>query len=168
MPKLATTHSLEDYPRLSISRYKDQLRPSDKVPAITLSYSFKHQNYQYDISVTTTACNYGGVRYWWKCPKCYKRVGVLYCAGLYVCRHCIGAKYQSQLIQPIDNHFKRIAELRQRLGWQGGLAHGMGGRPRYMHHKTFEKLEHEYVKVARKAINASLEQLPKGIGANHD
>ena len=164
MPKTATADYLDRYPKLSIKAYRDELRRINKagqIPIFNLNYTHNGKQYEYSIQLTGTPCYYGGLRYWWNCPNCDKRVGVLYCAGLYVCRHCIGANYKSQLIQPIDKHFKRIAELRQRLGWHGGLAHGMGDRPRYMHHKTYEKLEHEYILVAKKAINATFEQLPK-------
>ena len=61
-----------------------------------MNYQFNGKPYAYDVGITTSSCHYGNYRYWFNCPKCGKRVGVLYCAGLYVCRHCIGANYGSR------------------------------------------------------------------------
>lgn len=128
-----------------------------------MRYQHRGRSYHYDLPLTTTQPTFGGLRYWWQCIKCHRRVAVLYCAGVYVCRHCIGAKYQTQHMQPIDRHFKRIAELRGILGWYGGLAHGIGDKPKGMHQKTYDKLWLEYHHVARKVLNMTMAQLPKGI-----
>lgn len=54
-----------------------------------------------DLPVTATQCNYGGLRYWWQCPKCGRRVGVLYALPWawqfkeWACRHCHGAVHES-------------------------------------------------------------------------
>lgn len=164
MPKLATTATLSDYPRLSISQYSKGLSRSDKpVTALSVNYSHRGKQYSYDLPLTTTTPNYGGKRYWFKCIKCSNRVSVLYCAGYYVCRHCIGAKYQTQHLQPIDRQFKRVAILRARLGWYGGVAHGIGEKPLRMHHSTYDRLLNEYHHTASKVLQMTLKQLPKGI-----
>lgn len=156
--------TLSDYPRLPISQYSDGLRRSKKpVTALEVNYQFRGKQYSYDLQLTTTQPNYGGKRYWWKCPKCSKRVSVLYCAGLYVCRHCIGAKYQTQHLQPLDRQFKRIAVLRNRLGWSGGVAHGIQGKPKGMHQMTYDRLLNEYHNTANKVLVMTLDQLPKGL-----
>ncbi len=55
------------------------------------------------IELATTACNYGGVRYWFICPMernglyCKKRVGILYnLSSQFCCRHCGGFTYSSR------------------------------------------------------------------------
>ena len=156
--------TLSDYPKVTISQYKEQLRQDSKtVTAFEVNYHYNGKHYQYDIPVTTTRPNYGGLRYWFNCPRCGKRVAVLYCAGYCVCRHCIGAKYQTQHLQPLDRKFKRIAELRERLGWYGGIAHGTQGKPPRMHHRTYYRLLGEYHYTANKVLQMTLAQLPKGI-----
>ena len=159
MAALATTSSLSNYSRLSISRYRDQLRQSGTASSIEVNYSYRGKSYRYPIQLTKTSCNYGGHRYWWLCPKCYQRTSTLYCAGLYVCRHCIGANYGSQLQQPIDRLFSRADAIRQRLGWQSGIAHGIGTKPKGMHHSTYDKLVNEYEQLTAKVWQASLDKL---------
>ena len=151
MPAIATTSSLNNYPRLSISQYREQLKQGN-AKYIEVSYSYRSKPYQYSIQLTKTACNYGHYRHWWLCPKCSKRTGVLYCAGSYVCRHCIGANYHSQLQQPVDRIYSKLNALRERLGWQVGIIHGIGERPKGMHHSTYERLLVEYEQLTNKLI----------------
>lgn len=158
MPAIAMTHSLNDYLRLSISRYREQLKQGN-AQSIEVSYTHRSKPYKYSIQLSKTSCNYGGHRYWWLCPKCYQRTSTLYCAGLYVCRHCIGANYGSQLQQPIDRAFNRLNTLRAKLGWQSGGIHGIGLRPKGMHHSTYNKLVEEYDKLSADIWQQSLDKL---------
>lgn len=151
MPAIATASNLSHYLKLPLSRYREQLRQGN-AKSIEVSYTHRSKSYQYSIQLTKTSCNYGGHRYWWLCPSCTKRTSILYCAGLYVCRHCIGGKYGSQLEQPIDNLFRRLNAIRTRLGWQQGVIHGLGERPKGMHHHTFNRILLEYQQLEQKLI----------------
>ena len=62
-------------------------------------------DYDYKISLTTTPCNFGGVRYWFICPlsingvHCGRRVGTLHLASggnYFGCRHCYDLSYASR------------------------------------------------------------------------
>ena len=46
------------------------------------------------IRLTSTPSNYGGLRYWFACPSCNRRVGILYGSSLQ-CRHCANAVNES-------------------------------------------------------------------------
>ena len=157
MPRLATTTTLSDYPKVTIGQYRKQLRQDqNRVKALSVNYSYRGKHYSYDLPLTTTQPNYGGKRYWFKCIKCSKRVATLYCAGYYVCRHCIGAKYQTQHLQPIDRLFKRVAVIRARLGWYGGIAYGKGEKPLRMHHSTYQQLVSEHDRLEHRLCLATL------------
>jgi hypothetical protein len=61
--------------------------------------------YDYRVNLTTTPCNFGGVRYWFVCPLskggvyCGRRVAKLYKApgaSYFGCRHCYDLSYQSR------------------------------------------------------------------------
>lgn len=159
MGKLATTSSLSNYPKLRIASVKHRLGQHAK--AIRLDYSFRGKSYGYDVGITTSSCHYGNYRYWFNCPNCNKRVGVLYCAGLYVCRHCIGANYATQLMQPIDKLFRKAAKIRHRLQWQQGIANGHGSRPKGMHRKTYDRLVSEHDRIADNLLGLELEWISK-------
>ena len=62
-------------------------------------------SHNYAVSIVKTACNYGGYRYWFRCPlsvrgtQCNKRIGVLYKVGKYFgCRSCGRLVYAEQNI----------------------------------------------------------------------
>ncbi len=61
--------------------------------------------YDYKVQLTTTPCNFGGVRYWFICPLskngvyCGRRVAKLYKApgaSCFGCRHCYNLSYESR------------------------------------------------------------------------
>jgi len=61
--------------------------------------------YDYKVQLTTTPCNFGGVRYWFICPLskkgvyCGRRVAKLYKApgaNYFGCRHCYNLSYESR------------------------------------------------------------------------
>ena len=161
MAALATTSSLSNYPRLSISSYRDQLRQSGTANKIDVNYSYRGKSYSYSIRLDKTACHFGNYRHWWLCPSCSKRVAVLYCAGTYVCRHCLSVPYGSQLQQPIDRLFSRADAIRQRLGWQSGIAYGNQGRPKGMHFTTYYRLVTEHDRIVQRICGATMQMIDK-------
>lgn len=75
---------------------------------VKLQYNYTEMNggkseMDYRVPLTTTPCNFGGVRYWFVCPLsknglyCGRRVGVIYSIGKWFgCRHCGEIAYQTQ------------------------------------------------------------------------
>jgi hypothetical protein len=72
--------------------------------------------YDYKVQLTTTPCNYGGVRYWFICPLsrngvyCHRRVAKLYKAPgavYFGCRHCYNLSYESRN----EPHFARFGGI---------------------------------------------------------
>ncbi len=67
---------------------------------LQVNYTFKHsgKEYRYQIGLTTTEPYFGGVRFWYLCPACGKRVGCLYLppgGDIYACRACYDLTYTS-------------------------------------------------------------------------
>ncbi len=144
MPRIAMTHSLSDYAKCPISQYRKGLR--DATPNTTIHFKYKHngKDYNYHVKLDRTPCHYGGYRYWYLCPHCGKRTSVLYRAGLYVCRHCIGANYQTQLNQPLDNIRRKMHKVASKLKWVEVGYKEVPLRPKGMHQKTFDRLHGYY------------------------
>ena len=102
-------------------------------PYITLIYSLTDRegnkaDFNYEVSLLTTPCTYGGVRYWFACPVCHERVGVLYLAPssiYFVCRHCNNLTYWSRnrcRIASFGHTSRQIDKLRseiKRWTWRG-------------------------------------------------
>lgn len=73
---------------------------------VRLIYSINGTNYNTPVRIESTQCKYGGVRYWFRCGRCYseveepvRRFAVLRFDGAYFCcpRCCGGLTYRSQL-----------------------------------------------------------------------
>ncbi len=102
-------------------------------PYVRLLYSVTDRDgnktdYDYEISLLTTPCNFGGVRYWFACLVCGRRVGVLYMVPgdtRFYCRHCNNLSYQSRnrcMIGEFGHTSRQIDKLRseiKRWTWRG-------------------------------------------------
>jgi hypothetical protein len=83
------------------------------------------------VPVVHTACNYGGSRPWLLCPRCSRRVAVLYLrSGRFMCRHCGRVVYASQSEDLMGRAWRRQQRLERQLE-----RHGKG-----LHRKTRERI----------------------------
>ena len=74
-------------------------------------------------------CHFGGVRFWFVCPGCSRRVGVLYLApghDRFRCRYCLRLAYESQNYRGRDGGYypalERLIKLERtvkRYFWRG-------------------------------------------------
>ena len=65
-----------------------------------------------------TPCNYGGYRKWFLCPRCSKRVAIIYGAGKYFfCRHCHQLTYESCNSSALQHIFDKADKLKKETGW---------------------------------------------------
>lgn len=120
-----------------------------------------------DIQVTTTPCNYGGVRYWFICGSCYEKVGVLYFTGkCWECRKCGNLVYSSQQGTKTDIwywYFKafNVARKIDKEFWIDGFdflfryLYLFPSKPKYMKWSKYNKLREQFNEYAEhgNAIN---------------
>ena len=147
---------------------------------VTLRYSHKSsggdwQAMDYPVRLEWTDCTLGGRRAWFLCPAngCGRRVALLYLggAGIFACRHCYRLAYACQREAADDRAMRRAGNIRERLGWQVGIANPRGGKPKSMHWRTFERLtaEHDaFVGVSLAGMAARLGLIARrldGVGA---
>lgn len=103
--------------------------------AVRLNFSVNNHPVSQHILVLRTACNYGGTRAWFGCPRCSRRVGVLFLRGTagFVCRHCGRVAYRSQSEDAMGRAWLKQHKAERQLddGWR---------RPKGMHQKTYDKL----------------------------
>ena len=107
-------------------------------------YSFnkgKPERVEQSITLDQTPCHYGGQRQWFLCPKCRRRVAVLYGTGKYFfCRLCCGLAYTCQQEGKIDRLIRKARKIRQRLEADSNLFMPIWNKPKNMHWKTFDRL----------------------------
>jgi hypothetical protein len=103
-------------------------------PYVRLTYTLGDSkgntcDYDYQVSLVTTPCNLGGNRYWFACPTCFGRVGVIYLAPSdvhFMCRHCNNLSYHSQnesspfgILGVTDRKMKKLRSEIKRWTWRG-------------------------------------------------
>jgi len=113
---------------------------------VTLSYRTRKdggewEDRDYPVSLTWTACRFGGQRPWFLCPRCGRRVAVLYGGATFACRHCHNLAYASQREDEMSRAMRRAQKIQNRLGWYD--RHD-GTKPKGMHWRTFERLAEAY------------------------
>ena len=135
----------------------------DKVHgSVRYRYMIAGKPIEHTVRIAQTACNYGGVRYWYRCEYCQYRVGVLYFSnGQCACRKCFKLAYKSEREGYHDQQFRKANNIRDRLGWKPGIAHADGGRPKGMHWKTFYRMKSEHDFRVQKILGYHVQWIAK-------
>ena len=106
------------------------------------------EDVEQNISFDRTPCNYGGHRKWFLCPRCYKRVAILYGAGKYFfCRHCYQLTYNSCNESPLQRILDKSYKIKKRLGGESGISSPVPDRPKGMHHRTYFRMKAEIYRL---------------------
>jgi hypothetical protein len=125
------------------------------------------QDVQQPVSLSWTACNFGGERPWFVCPGagCGRRVAVLYGPGRYfLCRYCYDLVYESQRENEMHRALRRAQAIRERLGGNPNMTKPFPERPKGMHHETYWRLREEHNEAEMAQLVAMREWLEKKVG----
>ena len=120
----------------------------------------------YRVEVEVTRPNYGGIRWWFLCPKSGRRVQVLYKPGfgdIFASRQAWGLAYQSQRQSPEERADERSLEARKKLNvWdQNLLDMPFCPKPKWMRWKTHRRL----VGVIRQSYDMNMRYMVRRWGS---
>jgi hypothetical protein len=121
----------------------DYLVATDK---LILFYRIRNHDSEWEdvkeeIVFDKTSCNYGGVRTWFKCPQCSRRVEVLYVVDKYfLCRHCYNLTYRSQQETKCDRLVRKADKIWLKVGGNHRTNSQPPQKPKGMHWKTYQRL----------------------------
>jgi hypothetical protein len=90
-----------------------------------------------------TDCHFGGVRRWFRCLKCRRRVAIVYGVGAtFACRRCQKLAYPSQRrrLHPADREREQAQRIRLRLGGSANLLEPFPEKPKWMRWATYRRL----------------------------
>lgn len=103
------------------------------------------------ISLGFSECNFGGKRYWFHCPGCFKRVACLYLRGSdFKCRHCHRLAYGScqESGNTTDEQERRVNRILTKLKCKKvygfDIMYYTPRRPKGMHGNTYQRLLREF------------------------
>lgn len=112
------------------------------------------------VEIVRTACNYGGTRPWFRCPRCGRSVAVLFGAALFLCRKCHNLAYRSQSESHADRCYRRANKLRARLGGEPG-ALSLLPKPKWMRWATYDRMEQEIRVLETSGLLAAMLRFPE-------
>ena len=96
------------------------------------------------IELERTPCNFGGRRVWFLCPRCGRRMQVLYLKlGYWMCWRCTRLIYGSQAESQLYRMMRRAQKLRRKLGGPTSLLYPFPQRPGRMRWTTYVRLRRE-------------------------
>ncbi|MGK0272953.1 MAG: hypothetical protein ACI88H_003629 [Cocleimonas sp.] len=119
----------------------------NKKPSIRLQYKSRTnggdwQEMDYEIELETTKCNFGGERYWFKCPECNKRACALYGGTIFKCRTCHGLIHRSRNESALERATRAFNKQKNLLNPNASLSIYDSvewiEKPKWMRYKTFE------------------------------
>lgn len=95
----------------------------------------------YTISIDRVPCNYGGYRYYFKCPLCQSRMRKLYFAqqSVILCRKCLNLGYQSQRLRSSKRYDYMAQKISTQIKDKGGDPASYRKPPK-MWQRTYELL----------------------------
>lgn len=107
----------------------------------------------WSVELLATDCNFGGKRFWFQCPKCWRRAQVLYLVDDdWRCRLCGHLRYPSQSEGKIDQLLRKQARIRRQLKLPYGVHRKTIAKPKGMHYETYWRLTLEDIKVRSRII----------------
>jgi hypothetical protein len=94
--------------------------------AVVLNYSLNDKPVQQRLPILRTPCHFGGLRPWFGCPGCARRVAVLFLRSKgFLCRHCNGVAYASQSDDVLSRAWRRQRKFESRLANNDERVKGM-------------------------------------------
>ncbi len=133
---------------------------------LILTYRFREydgpwQPITQTVPITHVSCAYGGSRTYFLCPgvvngrHCGRRVGKLYSARYFVCRHCLRLTYPVQSEEPHYRQLRRANKHRAALGGDPGTC-SFFSKPKGMHWRTYDRIVAEIDRAEDRADTAFL------------
>lgn len=112
-------------------------------------YDDEWKDQDYYISIVQTPCYFGGIRHWFMCPRCGKRVGCLYSVtGYFACRHCNDLSYDSKNELKSGRRYEpifRLYGLEEKV--EALRTKYYKGSPTKRHAKLLEKMDICWLKI---------------------
>jgi hypothetical protein len=126
-----------------------------------VAWGGKHATAECNVLLASTRQPLGGVRKWFKCPSCGRACRVLYARAGFRCRLCAKLVYLTQKAASSERALIRAQKLHMRVGGSGSLTEPFPPKPRFMHSKTYHRLEAVYARLAAISLSGLSAKLAK-------
>jgi hypothetical protein len=138
-----------------------QVKAEPGLDCLKITYR-NHKNSTYNIPIEKQPCNYGGFRYFFRCPLCQNRMRFLYLAqnSVFLCRQCLNLSYETQNLRLTRRNHHMSNKIKKAIKARGGDLDSYQKPPR-MHQRTYQLLKSRqfyYECKANQAANQELRQ----------
>ncbi len=113
---------------------------------VRLHYRVNDEPQDYRVTLETTRPNYGGKRWWFRCPATGWRVAKLHLppgGQIFASRRAYGLAYRSHRERSHDRALTRTQDIRVKLGGSPSLAEPFPDKPKGMWWRTYWRLRGE-------------------------
>lgn len=126
---------------------------------LTITYR-NRKEHSYTIAIDKLPCNYGGLRCFFKCPLCHKRMRFLYFGqqSVFLCRRCLNLGYESQRLRPTRRYDHKSDKIKAAVKARGGDIDRCAKPPR-MHKANYDRLRRKQFYYESKSHQASNDEL---------
>jgi len=110
---------------------------------VRLRFYWGQPHFDETVWLETTRPYFGGVRWWFTCPRCAGRAAKLHLPPgdkRFLCRRCWGLSYESQRESPMFRALTQAQKIRLRLGGSTDTTAPFPERPKGMHRRTYQRL----------------------------
>lgn len=113
------------------------------------------KDFAYEIPIDKLPCNYGGIRCYFKCPLCSRRMRILYFAeqSIFLCRICLNLGYESQRLRPSRRYAYMSEKVKTLVKNKGGDL-GRYKKPPRMHKDNYQALRSKQFYYESKSYQA--------------
>src|SRR3974390_3258706 len=106
------------------------------------------------VALSWTPCHLGGKRAWAVCPRCSRRVAILFDrGGQFAWRACGRLTYLSRQQTPKLRAIRKARKMRERLGGGENLMAPFPDKPKKMHWRTYDRLVRRYADAVARATS---------------
>ncbi len=134
--------------------YEANLMASDQA-WLRLHYRVNDEPQDYRVNLETTRPNYGGRRWWFRCPAKGRRVAKLHLPSggqIFASRRTYRLAYQSQRERAYDRALTRTQDIRMKLGGSPSLAEPFPDKPKGMWWRTYWRLRGEAQEAEHRSL----------------
>lgn len=117
------------------------IRATIKDDHLQVTYG-KRKEISYSITIDKLTCNFGGFRYFFRCPLCKQRMRLLYFAqnSIFLCRKCLNLGYVSQRLRSNLRYDYMSSKVKEIVKKKGGSL-DQYKKPPQMHLNSFKQLQ---------------------------
>jgi len=119
------------------------------------------------VELTYTNCYLGGSRPWMVCPRCHRRIMILYLATAGLgCRHCLNLTYASRNEGRTDQLLRSVRNSRKKVGAATDLSTPIPPKKKWQQNKKYNRLRKKAERYEIKFLGLMDEKI-KRMGSFH-